>query len=204
MVPAKSGALGTPDGFFDTWRVRSYPSVDLVFKGTQGTLGFRNWTAGCSGTSNFIAHVLRAANIPAEPVGAGGHVIPHFLSDDAYLSHGDDLYANAFTKWLAFVPVKELVIDIATYRSWFGAHLPRSEQDRGVGRQVTELLLTYIPDELIGVYCSDIDRQSDHASGRVYRDVFKLTHTVAELEARGLWTRMDAKLAARGGCSNFP
>ena len=50
-----------------------------------------NWTAGCPGTSGFMATIFRAVNIPVWQVAAGGgHISPWFMSEKLYLSHGDD------------------------------------------------------------------------------------------------------------------
>ena len=53
-------------------------------------------------------------------------------------------------------------------------------------------------------YCADQTANKDHASGSVYAELKQWGYTVAQLEAEGLWTNMDAAIAALGGCGNVP
>jgi len=57
----------------------------------------------------------------------------------------------------------------------------------------------------MGAYCMDLQGGSSHLNGRVYRDIYALDFaTVANLEANGLYARMDQKIAATpNACSIF-
>lgn len=199
----------TPDGFYQHWQVRGLPPFDRIFNGTTHTapvnsFGFSHWTTGCRGTSTFIALLLRTANVPVKPTGRGAHYLPHFVVEDLFLSHADDLYSTPFREWMTFVPVSELLIDRAKFDKWFGPNLTPAQQDRNVGRQVADLTITYLPHGLLRVHCTDMAYGNDHAASDVVRFYLGLFYSVAELEAIGLWTRMDAKIAGLGGCDKIP
>jgi hypothetical protein len=160
----------------------------------------RHWVGGCGGASGFNQQVLRTLNITAHRT-----VYAHFqnrfaLDGGAYagIGHGDDPYALASAPE---IPVGDILIDDATFHAWF---VHESDPDvvlTNVGRRTANLYLAYLPQVLLQQHCWDLVLNNDHASSRVYNWAFSATYTVAELEALGLWTGIEAKLAALGGCN---
>ncbi len=103
------------------WQYRGIPPITRVIEGTTATVTneFRHWTAGCHGTTGFLRSVLRAANIPVQIVRICSHSLAYFMTDGRYLDHGDDPYNSTFKG--TGLPASALLIDEATYVSWFGA-----------------------------------------------------------------------------------
>lgn len=163
-----------------------------------------HWTEGCGGTSNFIAEVLRSANIPvAVTVSGGQHQVPHFLHPDLYLSHGDDPY-DGRSKATPPFPVRLLLVDGAQFKTWFGVAGEAAE--RNVSRRVVELTVSYPTDEMLAKYVDDVKNGRSRANSLVYNQCFQSStwsgpyffFTVAELEARGLWSNLDRTAKGRG------
>lgn len=202
-------------GGFDTagaqahWQYNGYPPVERVISGTtHPQYGFAHWTAGCWGTSSFLKTVLRTVNIPVDHISADGHATPHFISENLYLSHGDDPYDGLLTTTPP-IPLDELFIDQKTFADWFDWNLPPLTQQDNVGRRCVELALQHLTDWILKLRCNDLAQGvTNQAASSVYNDnslrLYKF-YTVSELQAMNLWSRLDAKLTARGGCSNiFP
>lgn len=190
----------------DQWQYRGFPPLVRVLEGTVQTSkpskGTAHRTAGCWGTTGFLRALLRAVNVPVELVSHGGHAQPWFMGEGAFLSHGDDPY-NRRTFAEPPIPSAELLTSEADFRSWFGPGVSDADQAKNVGRRTVELAVTYLPNSLLHAYCADQASGADHASGQVFDDLSR-AYTVAELEARDLWTRMDAKIAGFGGCASVP
>ncbi|SRR6266542_2009329 len=190
------------------WQYNGYPPVERVLAGTTHVqYGFSHWTLGCVGTTGFLCAVLRTANIPIEPMGAGGHSMPHFMSESLYLSHGDDPYDGMLTT-IPPIPIDRLFIDENTFLGWLGPTVAAATQSDNVARQPKELALEYLTDWILRLRCQDIAQGvTDHATSAVYTEnnlrLFKY-YTVAGLEAMNLWDRLDMKIAAIGGCANVP
>ena len=206
----------TPDNLEDHWQYPGWPPVERVLAGTtHPQFGFAHWTAGCWGTAGFLRHVLRTLNIAASLETADGHALPRFRlpgsgntgkSRDLFLSHGDDPY-NSLWRATPPVPIAELPIDAATWTAWFEGGQPAPPGGSNVGRQTVELSIRYLSDPLLRAHCDDLADGRTHAQSRVYdpQDTgLGLFYTVLELEQAGLWTRLDARLAAIGGCANVP
>jgi hypothetical protein len=193
----------------DQWQYRGLPPVSRILAGTPNDAypadGVRHRTAGCHGTNGFLKDVLRVVNIPVlyhSPEGTG-HATPHFLSEARYLSHGDDPY-NIFAQGdPPPYPATELLIDAAQFNAWFGSGVPAAERQNNIGRRVYELALQYLPNYLLHLHCQDLAAGRAHNASSVY-DAFKKWYTVADLEAMNLWSRMDDRIAERGGCGNIP
>jgi len=192
------------------WQYRGFPPISRIMAGTPNNdprPGYndpelRNRTAGCHGTNGFLRGVLHTVNIPVlyrRPPGSG-HATPNFPGEDKWLSHGDDPY-NSFSRSTPRYPAEELLIDQATYSSWFTNGMP--DPDLNIGRQVYELALIYLPDVLLGKHCDDIAAGLNHADSEVY-EAFSRWYSVQELEAQNLWGRLDEKIATFGGCENLP
>jgi hypothetical protein len=206
----------SPQNFFYNWQYWGYPPVSRVIQGTpnlnpqwQGTVLAsppHHWTAGCPGTSAFLAWVLRVVNIPVQPVGVAGHTAPWFISEDLFLSHGDDPY-NALSK--AGYPATDLLISLDDYEAWFGPNnsKPIILSDQNVGRRPVDLAVQFPTSNwILYRYCDDLANNRDHASGRVYNETFNVTnsaYTVTELEQLGLWDRL-AVAKTTLGCPATP
>lgn len=83
------------------WQYRGYPPISRIISGTPFTgnphYGIVHRTAGCRGTCGFLRSVLRVVNIPVEQVHVCGHALPHFITENRYLSHGYDIFKENYT-----------------------------------------------------------------------------------------------------------
>lgn len=190
----------------DQWQYRGWPPMTRVLAGTvlsaQPALGSMHRTAGCWGTTGFLRALLRVINIPVKLVSNAGHAQPWFMADARYLSHGDDPY-NQLTRAVPPIPPDQILIDQATFDSWFGAGVSAADKASNIGRRTRELAISYLPNYLLHAYCHDQGAGVGHGAGQVF-DVFSGNYTLAQLEADDLWTRMDAKIAGFGGCPHVP
>ena len=188
------------DNVFDQWQYRGLPPIERVINGTpmlsRPEQGIHHRTGGCWGTTGFFRALLRIINIPVELTIAGSHAIPHFMTINSYLSHGDDPYNQMFKDELT-IPERELLISEATFQEWF---IENDTPRDNVGRQVRELALQYLPAWLMRRHCDDRAVGRNHANSLVAR-AFDRNYTVAELEAMRLWERLDEKIASLGGCN---
>ena len=82
----------------DHWGHRYFPTVEMLIEGTTRASDgkFAHWTMGCHGTVQFIKDVLRAVNIPVRLAYNCEHAEILFVSEDAYMTHGDHPYNSAF------------------------------------------------------------------------------------------------------------
>jgi hypothetical protein len=160
----------------------------------------RHWTGGCGGSSAFNAAVLRNVNIAAYRT-AYGHFQNRFALDAGVymgIGHADDPYSLASAPE---IPASDLLMDDATFQAWFVDEDDPDEKLKKVSRWKAGLFLQYLPQVLLQKHCQDLALGNDHASSKVYSYTFASSYTVAELEAAGLWTGIEAKLAAQGGCA---
>jgi len=198
----------SPEYYFYNWQYYGYPPVSRIISGTpdlnpaEAPLASppHHWTAGCIGTSAFLMWVLKAVNIPVQPIAAGGHTTPWFISEDLFLSHGDDPY-NALSK--AGYPATYLLVSRDDFEAWFGPNnsKPIAYSGQNVGRKPVDLAVLYPTSNwLLYRYCDDVANNRDHASGRVYNETFNSEnvssasagYTVTYLEELGLWDRLAA------------
>jgi hypothetical protein len=127
------------------WQYRGYAPMSKIVFGTidanNPSYGSRHWTEGCHGSVGFIHALLRTVNVPVQPVWVDGHELACFLSERLYLDHGDDPYNNNVKA--AAAPSLDLLIDEATYQSWFTPDLTKNITDgtglANVGRRAAEL-----------------------------------------------------------------
>jgi hypothetical protein len=124
------------------WQYRGNPPITSIINGTTNptltSSQFAHWTAGCHGTTGFIRNVLRAINIPVHISIVCGHSQSVFITENLYLDHGDDPYNQTFKA--TGLPASQLLIDQATYVSWFGSSTDnRSQGCNYIGHQVTVL-----------------------------------------------------------------
>jgi hypothetical protein len=196
-----------------TWQYDGFAPVSRVIAGTHGSdysipsLDFRHWTAGCHGTGGFLRAVLRAVNIPVAKLTMAGHAQPSFPTERCYMSHGDDPY-DALAG--GFPPATSppyggdaLLIDQATYDSWYGAGIPDATKAKNVAKRPQQLALTYLPVYLLSHYCLDKAAGTSHALGYVATEIMG-GYSLAELNAADLWAKMDARIATYGGCAAIP
>jgi hypothetical protein len=194
-----------PANCTDHWQYAGYPPLQRIIGGTTRTSdgAFRHFTAGCHGTVGFLKTALRTANLTVEQLIECGHSQAHFLEDDLYLGHGDDPYSRL----IYFHPPRpagEVLIDAATFAAWFGPAVPDDQACKNVSRQGVELAILYpSSDYLLGQRCWDQKNGNTKAESEVYK-VFQAYYTVAELDAKTLWQRIDAELFKRGGCGAIP
>ena len=195
------------------WGYNGRPPVSRVINGTvmaapvsfSGGGSFfepeaRHWVGGCGHSSGFNGQVLRTVNIAAHNT-VYGHFQNLFALDGAVragIGHGDDPYALVSAPE---IPAGDLLIDELTFNAWFVDESDPAIQLKNVGRRTADLYLAYLPQVLLTLHCQDLFLNNDHASSRVYNWAFSATYTVAEMEAKGLWTGIEAKLASLGGCA---
>ena len=188
------------------WHYRGIPPASRIMEGTLRSDPrypvFQSWTAGCHGTNHFFTAVLRAVNIPVDYRTAAGHATPFFMSEGAYLSHGDDPY-NSFSRETSLFPAGELLIDSAQWEAWFGSGVLPEERSNNIGRRVLELAIMYLPNYLLRKRCADLDAGRGKEESEVF-DIFRRVYTLADLDAENLWARMDGKISALGGCDAVP
>ena len=204
------------------WQYRGMPPVSRIVAGTvaRGAAEARHHTAGCWGTTGFLAAVLRAANVPVRLVVVGGpgrapglacatHAQPHFVSEGRYLSHADDPY-NQFMVSLGAPALtgQRLLIDEATWQGWFGEGSPPAARCANIGRQAKEVTLAELPPQLVDAYCDDERQGVDRRSGKVARafgsDTPGSAFPLARLERERLWERLADRARAAGGCASAP
>ena len=206
----------TPQNAEFHWQYRGAAPVRRILEGTvfvdpqnpPSNPTPQHWTPGCWGTSAFLRSLLRAVNIPVIPRISGcGHMVPYFVVQKRYLSHGDDPYnALAKAKYPPY-PAGLLLLDEATFTSWFpfDPNDPNNMANhdiacQNVGRRVVDLAVTHLSDALVFYYCQDKQNGLNHASGQVFGVFQKHGYTVAQLEATNLWERLAAVAQATGKC----
>lgn len=168
---------------------------------------FGHFTIGCAGTTQFMKSVLRAVNIPTEDRFGGNHHMPFFPTIDRTLSHGDDPYSqlgdmSLFPGWP--VPAKqEYLITGAQWDQWFGPGVAAATAESNVGRHVVDLAIKYQSDYLLALHCEDKKAQASHANSKVFQTL-KSFYTLAQLEAKQLWQKLEAKATSTGFCNQQP
>ncbi len=178
------------------WQYGGMPPLSRVINGTinqtQKLKEVGNWSAGCYGTTGFLSGVLRTVNIPVQQSFTCQHSLAHFIADDLYLTHSDDLYTSfsrpaSIYSNLPF-PSVEMLISGSQFKTWFG------NTCNNVGRQPAELAVKYLSPILVQYYVGDKAGGKSHAGGKVY-EALKSFYTVAELENLKLWERLEAKVS---------
>ncbi len=123
--PNGQGGDHTFASFVAAWQYRGYPPLSRIVNGTVDAnnpgMGVQHWTAGCHGSVGFLSAVLRAANIPVQPVWVCGHALACFMTEKMYLDHGDDPYNQNVKS--SSQPISRVLIDERTYRSRFTSDL---------------------------------------------------------------------------------
>jgi hypothetical protein len=190
------------------WDYLGHPPMSRILSGTEMTdpayandhdmQGIHHWIAGCHGTTDFLDGVLRVANIPVlikrEPVETCYHTLPWFPTLGLYLSHGDDPYSS-LSKGDPMGPIGMLLIDEATYATWFKTSA--SASCTNVGRRPADMALQYPGRSLVFDKCMDDYNNVAFEDGRVYAN-FKSWYTVQQVKDSGVLEKIDALIQAKG------
>ncbi len=126
------------------------------------------------------------------------------MSQQFYLSHGDDPYNKLYKVTTLQFPPLDLIIDHRKFDKWFDKDLPEKTICNNVGRHVFELAFEYLPDEILEIYCDDLANNRNHENGRLYNEIFKDHMSLKELEAFGFWNRIKNRVEKLGGCDYIP
>jgi hypothetical protein len=206
----------TAKNFEQHWQHRGMPPASRVMSGTRysgdgfgGTSDLRrHFTAGCWGTTSFLAAVLRTVNIPvqqftptvmnAATTSVDRHSAPYFVTEGLCLSHGDEPY-NSYCRVQPSFDIEQILITKAQYDIWFppGA-APVAGELANVGRGVTEAAIKLLPIGLLDDHAQDVMARRQRETGKVFQ-AFKDKYTLPALEAAQLWQRLDARLAELRG-----
>ena len=192
---------------YANWQYYGWPPVERIIAGTtndsQPSAGVQHRAGACFGTVGFLRLVLRTANIPVELLHpCPGHGVPHFVREDLYLSHGDDPYDLLMIAQPP-IPAGALLIDRGRYDAWLSGDEVSITRCKNIGRQVRELALQHLPNQLLAMRCADRAAGTAEDHSQVYA-VFKFNYSVGQLEQQRLWKRLDEKITALGGCASIP
>lgn len=204
------------------WQYRGTPPVSRIIDGSTSDFhpewGLVHITAGCFGTLGFYRSIFRSVNIPIKTLITESNGINHaqicFLSENKYLWHGDDPY-DALSKATPLPseesqltpgesllpPAREILIDQVVYDEWREDAL--SSTTMVMGRRTAELAIIYLPDRLLYKHCLDKYLGNSPENSEVYESL-EHHYSVDFLEEQNLWTRLDEKIAAWGGCDALP
>lgn len=188
------------------FKYNGYPTLSSILA-AKNPATERFYIAGCWGVSGFISGVLRPVNIPVTTKNCCGHSCTSFPADSLFLSHGDDVYGtfSNLTPWQTpEFPSAELLVSAGQYNKWLGVvsqeTFSDSSQCDNVGRQPLELSIKYLTTPLLQTYCESGAKRS--TTGPFFKTFSKI-YTIEQLDAMGIWAKMDAKIAAKGGCSKL-
>jgi hypothetical protein len=151
-----------------------------------------SWTHGCAMTSDTLAWLLRAVNIPVRRLDMRGscpHSTAFFSGENVYLSHGDDPY-DVLSSTGSF-SARLLLVSARLWQTWF----PAGDGEPwcwNVGRRVIDLNFTFPSDYLVGVHCTDVLSGASHDESEV-RKAFRNLYTQEQLEGSGLWQRLSER-----------
>lgn len=186
------------------WHFRGYPPVWQVLQGTRQTMAplasvqFEHWTAGCWGTAGLLKAVLRAANISVEVRSVKGHALPFFLSEDVFLTHGDDPYNGFFASLPSPRPVKRILFSGKQYWNvWFQGTKEAAFGRVGYGAALagSTLLSPFVMEN----YCRDRKSGKPFIEGELYHE---LARHFSDQQIRSM--KLEERLANRAasmGCA---
>jgi hypothetical protein len=156
--------------------------------------------------SHFFVSILRALNIPSAylyGIGGSGHGVPVFHTIGHTLSHGDDVYSVKFnipTLDPDYLPPEKILVPNWLFDLWF--HPPGPVASKNVARQVFEIALEVLPNAIMDRYCTDQQSIYHPSQGAVY-DTFDHLYSFEELQAMGLWKRLEQKRQKLNYCVNY-
>jgi hypothetical protein len=189
------------------WQYYGWPPAERILAGTVNAAmpaaGAQHRSGACFGTVGLLHTLLRTVNIPVELLHpCPGHGVPFFVHEGLYLSHGDDPYD---TLWITTppLPAAELFIDGTRYERWLATSEVSITRCKNVGRQVRELALRHLSNELMQKRCRDRAAGTAPDAGEVYQ-VYRFDYPLAALQQQHLWERLDEKIDRLGGCAKVP
>ena len=186
------------------WQYRGDPPQIRVLEGTTRTTDgqFSHWTHACHGTAALVKATLRLLGIPVLDIHpCQEHATIQFPTEGWYLGHGDTPYDRTVDSTR---PIDELFMGESEFEALLGPQVDYNLRCVNIDRHAASLGLSHPTSNfLLEKYCIDLTAGVTHANGEVAR-IFSPFFSLAELEAANLWSRLDAALAARGGCANIP
>lgn len=170
-----------------------------------------HWTQGCWGTAEFMKVVLQAVNIPVGPGAAAGHATPVFPTLNLAMTHGDDPYDR--TGWVSPVPgfptpqPLAYLTSISQVNNLCDPNWPDPDWcQHKVGILPAMIGIVYGSDYLMQMHCQDKAAGNSHANSMVlsalkwYWPELSMSTLQTGLENIGMWTTLDAKVAAANFC----
>jgi hypothetical protein len=173
---------------------------------------------GCHGTSALLKSVLMSALIPVvngnSSISDDSHAIPYFISENAFLDHGDTPYS-----WLATAepryPMEQLLLPAIAPGSLLFVTasiegLPvailqdYARPHSTVEKRLSDLAIASPPAVMVRRYCYDRALGYAHADGYVYKSYFSSNYDVSQLEQLGLYNKLEQLLAPYGTCAQVP
>jgi hypothetical protein len=206
-----------PNGPFATWMdqlVWYYgyagpPPVELMIAPPAGK---PHITAGCWGTSGFIAAVLRSVNIPVRHgrtnFSGANHSRPEFFSVGQNLAHGDDPYSRLIGAGhptppidLAFYTDADLAAQIDNPMPLPGKTVAETASANYL-RKFGDIAIQYKSEYLLGLRCYDVGNNAPPTAtySRLWQNLHD-AYTNAELVQ--IASDCDTEIAALGGCSQI-
>jgi hypothetical protein len=172
---------------------------------------FGHWTLGCHGTMDFMKNVLQAVNIPVKQWNTASHATPVFPTIGRALTHGDDPYSalaivTPVPGFPAPLPEEMLAGSYEVEHLCDPNWTDPTWCSHKVGILPAMIAVVYTSDYLMKLHCQDLAAGHTHATSNVLNTlVFYFPEKTSAdvqslLETVGLWTRLDAKVAATGFC----
>jgi hypothetical protein len=172
---------------------------------------FGHFTEGCGGTEAFMAVALQAVNIPVQLTFTAGHATPVFPTVGLAMTHGDDPYdrlgiVTAVTGFAQPQQSEYLVTTAQLANLCDPGWTDPTWCEHKIGLQPATLGIKYGSDMLMQLHCQDLAAGASHASSTVlamlvwYYPELAAGDVQALLENAGLWTLLDAKVAAANVC----
>jgi hypothetical protein len=215
-----NGALSEPESQ-DYWQyVGNVPASRILngtrYSGTDASVQtfLQQWTSGCHATTGLIKSLLRVLNIPVEhfsqsnpsltlPANAfafSGHSTPHFLSENSWLSHGDDPYFVGLGADDALpFPLTALLVSDSQFLEWFpnsGSAAPNTIP----GRQTDEIAIHYGSQAMLQARFTDLTANPSPPDKNICAYIAALPgppnnyYSCAQAEALGLVSYLDSFL----------
>ncbi len=172
---------------------------------------FGRFTQGCGGTQEFMQVVLQAVNIPVQQTFTGGHATPVFPTVGLAMTHGDDPYdaiggVTPVTGFPQPQPLEYLVTTTALANLCDPGWTDPTWCVHKIGLQPATIGMTYGSDSLMTMHCQDRAAGASHANSTVlaylvwYYPEMAAGDVQTMLENAGMWTLLDAKVAAANVC----
>ncbi len=172
---------------------------------------FGHFTMGCHGTQDFMKVVLQAVNIPTRIWGTANHATPYFPTVDLAMTHGDDPYdqIGIVTPVPGFPQPKPIqyLVSITALNNLCDPSWPDPGWcEHKVGLAPALIGIVFGSDYLMNMHCQDLAAGATHATSSVlsflkwYWPEKTIGDVQTVLENAGMWTTLDAKVAATNYC----